>query len=1110
MCGRKRDMANYRLGLDIGSNSIGWCAVALGDDGSPVGVLKAGVRILTSGEEAGRDPKSKASLAANRRSARAMRRRRDRFVRRRNRLMDTLVEAGLMPGSPERRKSLEKLDPYWLRQAALDRRLEPYEIGRALFHINQQRGFKSNRLADSNDDEKGATKQGMKKLAAGISETGARTLGEFLADRHRIDKEGYRINSCGGRIGKKHGRLSDRDSGPQPVRFRPTSKGGKNLYDLYPTRQMAKDEIGRIWEKQKGFHPDLLTDPLRERIERIVIDQRPLKRQVVGRCTLRPEREIVSPYGFKIDMGERAPKAHPLFQLFRILQDVSHLRVTASGAWERPLNRTERDAAVAALTGRGGTVIRFERLRNAIRLPDDARFNYELSGRKGLKPDETGAKLASKRAFGPSWRSFGLERRIEVVERLLADEEPETLCRWLRDEFEVNAEAAEHISELRLPQGHGQFGRAILRDLVEVMRTESGEDIDPETGEVRERALTYAEAVDRVGRHHSDLRPQRRGRNLPYYGEILRRHVISRPEAPANSQERIGRVSNPTVHIGLNQVRKVVNALIDRYGPPCEIVVELARELKMNKEKKDRIRRENVENEKKNTEIRETLRRLGQVDNYENRLRLRLFNELPPDMRVCAYSGEPISMGMLFSGGAVEIDHILPHSRTLDDGFMNKVLCTREANRRKRNRPPEDAWSGEELREIVKRADRLFPRKAWRFAPGAMKRFAGEDGLVARHLTDTQYLSRLAKMYLDHVCEQVWVSPGRLTAMLRAKWGLNSLLPDHNYSNVNQPKNRKDHRHHAIDAFVLACTDRGLLNRIARESGRAEELDIDRLFPMDSFPKPFEGYREDLNARLREVVVSHRPDHGIAPGARNDVHVTSGALLEDTAYGVVDDEIEGKHYNLVTRKPVDGLTKPEIGRVRDAVLREGLRRAAEEAERDGRKLGEALAEFGAERGIRRVRVLKTEKSIRVIEHGGGFRKAYSVGDNHRIEIYELPDDTWHGEGVSVFDANRPEFEPAWRREHPQAKIVMKVHKGDMIEADFGDGRGVYRVCNLDASAHRLKLALHNESGSLEDRHRAKEDPFRYEMKRYSKLKAAGARRVRIDPLGRVIRVTERS
>lgn len=503
---------------------------------------------------------------------------------------------------------------------------------------------------------------------------------------------------------------------------------------------------------------------------------------------------------------------------------------------------------------------------------------------------------------------------------------------------------------------------------------------------------------------------------------------------------------------------------------------------------------------------------LEQIDNYQNRFLLRLFRELPADERVCVYSGRPISKQALFADGAVEIDHILPYSRTLDDGFMNKALCTRECNRRKGNRPPEEAWSGAELQEIAERAGRLLAKKAWRFAPGAMERFAGEEGLIARHLTDTQYVSRIAKMYMEHVCDSVYVSPGRLTAMLRARWGLNSLLPDHNYADVNQPKNRKDHRHHAIDAFVLACTDRGLLNRISRESGRAAEMNLDRLFPPDSFPKPFDGYWDDLDASLRAAAVSHKPDHGIRPGARDDVHVTSGALLEATAYGVVDEEIDGKRYNLVTRKPIANLTGPEIERVRDPALRKELRRVREEAVQAGTKLNEALAEFGANRHppIRRVRVLRTKRSVRIVEHGRGFRKAYSTGDNHRVEIYEESDGRWRGEGVSVFDANTPGFEPEWRRKHPKARLAMKVHKGDLVEADFGAGRNLYRVCMLDAAAGRLKLAPHYEAGSLDERHKDGSDPFRYEMKRYSILKRACARRVRVDPIGRVAPVAEES
>ena len=480
-------------------------------------------------------------------------------------------------------------------------------------------------------------------------------------------------------------------------------------------------------------------------------------------------------------------------------------------------------------------------------------------------------------------------------------------------------------------------------------------------------------------------------------------------------------------------------------------------------------------------------------------------------MRVCVYTGTSISKEMLFADGKIEIDHILPYSRTLDDSFMNKVLCTRKANRDKGNRAPEDAWSGDELQEIAERAEYLFKRKAWRFAPGAMDRFGGEAGLVARHLTDTRYVSRLAKTYLEHACASVDVSPGRLTAMLRAKWGLNSLLPDHNYANMNQSKNRKDHRHHAIDAFVLACTDRGLLNRIARASGRAAEMNLDRLFPKDGFPIPYDGYREDLDAHLDGLVVSHKPDHGIRSGARKDEHVTSGALLEGTAHGLVDEEIDGKRYNLVTRKPIDELTEPEIRRVRDETLRDKLLDVAKEAKETGTRLNVALLNFRERMrpAVRRVRVLKKQESIRIVTHGQGFHKAYSTGDNHRVEIYELPDGAWKGEGISVIDANEPEFKPTWKKNHADARLVMRVHKSDAIEADFGEGRKIYRVVHLDASANRLKLALHCEAGSLDDRHKQENDPFRYAMKSYSRLRIARARRVRVDPVGRVTAVTER-
>ncbi|MEW5425084.1 type II CRISPR RNA-guided endonuclease Cas9 [Amorphus sp. 3PC139-8] len=675
---------SWRLGLDLGTNSIGWCAVELATTGAgerggtgyrPVGILDLGVRILTPNEEAGRDPQSKQSLAADRRTARAMRRRRDRFQRRQKRLMGLLVHAGLMPASVTDRKALEKLDPYWLRAAALREPLALHEIGRAIFHLNQRRGSKSNRIADAGDGEKGATKEGMKALRAALQEENARTLGELLARRHARDKFGNRLKAGDGHMT------------PQTVRFRPRTEGAKTLYDFYPSRELVEEELTAIWHAQAPHHPEL-TDALFNQIRHVVIDQRPLKKPMVGRCTLRPEEELVSPYGFPIDLGERAPKAHPLFQRFRILQDLCQLRVTRAGEAERPLTMQERDAAAARLMAGSGNAVTFDQLRKALKFPDDVRFNVELSGRKGLKPDETGARLAARNAFGKTWRGLSRERQIEVVERMLHTQDAAAMEGWLAEQYRLAPEDAERISEkVRLPQGHGQFGRKVLADLVRVMEEETRDWTDPQTGEIRARPLRYDEAVQAIDEalHHSNLGPERTLARLPYYGEVLPRHVVSKPGAAEGSQEQIGRVPNPTVHIGLNQLRKIVNALIDVYGPPTEIVVELGRELKLNKKGKQKIERENRENEAANDRRRQRLADIGVADTYANRLMLRLYDELPADERVCVYSGEPISIERLFRGD-IEVDHILPMSRTLDDSFLNKVLCTRKTNRAKGNR----------------------------------------------------------------------------------------------------------------------------------------------------------------------------------------------------------------------------------------------------------------------------------------------------------------------------------------------------------------------------------------------------------------------------------------
>lgn len=386
--------------------------------------------------------------------------------------------------------------------------------------------------------------------------------------------------------------------------------------------------------------------------------------------------------------------------------------------------------------------------------------------------------------------------------------------------------------------------------------------------------------------------------------------------------------------------------------------------------------------------------------------------------------------------------------------------------------------------------------KRWRFAPDARRRFDEQGGFLARQLNETGWLARLAKQYLSAVADpyKIDVVPGRLTAMIRAKWGLNDLLPDHNFSDA---KNRKDHRHHAIDAMVAALTDRSLLHRMSSAyDEERQKIEV---------PPPWATLRDDLASRLGAMTVSHKPDHGL-----------QGQLHEDTAYGAVQSQQAEGGGNIVYRKGFFDLKETEIARIRDARLRDHVKAHVNEATAEGTDLKAALRSFaqrkdipGLKHGIRHVRLTKAEKPeylVPIRDRNGKAYKAYSAGENAFVDIYETPDGAWAGEAVTVFQANRGNHRPAWMSAEPRPRFVMRVFKGDLIALELDGKRTVTVVHRLEASHDRFMLAAHNETGNLDKRHKDEDDPFRWLRPRYNPLKAMNPERVRVDEAGRIWRV----
>jgi len=1022
----------YRLALDVGTNSIGYCLLELDNKLKPYRIIRLGSRIYSDG----RNPKDGSSLAAMRREPRQQRRRRDRFLRRQKSLLKALVKYGLMPEGKKERKALEVLDPYRLRAKGLDEALSPFELGRAIFHLNQRRGFASNRKTDAGDDkEAGKIKTAVTRLREQMHDHDARTIGEFFYQRQ----------------------LSHLS-----IRSRLHGQGARAYYDFYPHRDLIAEEFDSLWEAQADHYPEVMTEDAYHEIRDILLYQRPLRPVDPGRCTFEPDEP-------------RAPSAHPLAQKFRLLQEVNHLRVVMPDQCQRLLTLDERNKLYEALSVK--KKMAYSSMRKAIKLPRGSYFTHESEYRKDLAGHETNAILGSKKAIGVAWFDLAEDKQIQIVQRLLDEPDEDRLRDFLTEVLSgLDDERLAYVMKASLPDGYMRLSLKAVERITPMLEAD---------------VITYDEAVRKAGYpNHSQLHTGEIFDNLPYYGQILERHVAFGSNNPEDDDEvRYGRIANPTVHVGLNQIRKMLNALIRRYGRPEQISVELARDLKASQRQRDRYRQEQNRNKDRNEKFVRELEELGHPNNGENRLRLRLWEELNPGDpldRRCVFTGKAISPSRLFSS-EVEIEHLLPFSRSLDDSIANKTVCLRTANRDKAGKTPFEAFGHSPGRyrwdEILKRVEGMPANKRWRFAEQAMTVFDEEGDFLARQLNETRYLSRLVKGYLGYVCppNEIRVLPGRLTALLRGKWGLS--------------KSRDDHRHHALDAAVIGTTDMGMLKRVATAAARAEEKGIERV--LQDMPLPWDGFREEVQRHLSRMVVSHKPDHG-----------PQAALHNDTAYGIVDGPDPRGVYEVVHRIPVNAIAKlADVEKIRDILIRQNLAEILRHAS-DKKSFSAALEQFSAQSGVRHIRILEKLSVIPIADKAGRPYKAYKGDSNYCYEIYQDEKGRWKGELVTSFEANQKPYRDfmldknRYRtqtfRGHP---MVMRVCQNDMIAIELDGKVSIMRVMQLTKG--KVVMAEHYQGGDLRARNKNHDDGFKNLIKSPDKLRQIKARRVFVDILGRV-------
>ncbi|NSW94869.1 MAG: type II CRISPR RNA-guided endonuclease Cas9 [Bacteroidales bacterium] len=403
----------------------------------------------------------------------------------------------------------------------------------------------------------------------------------------------------------------------------------------------------------------------------------------------------------------------------------------------------------------------------------------------------------------------------------------------------------------------------------------------------------------------------------------------------------------PVVEKILNQMINVVNALMDKYGRPDEIRVELARELKQSREERNETYRNLSARERENKAIAERLEQEYRIRATRNNiLKWRLFHSTGKrEEKIndrCIYCGKQFGITAALTGEEIDIEHIIPKSKLFDDSQSNKILAHRKCNQDKGEMTAYDFMktkSEAEFQDYLNRVTDLYKS-------GIINRIKRDRLLMTeskipkdfinRQLNETRYISRKSIELLSTVCRNVYSTSGSITDYLRNIWGWNDVLmrlqiPKYREAGLTEFEEtesggqiikreiikdwskRNDHRHHAIDALVIACTKQSYINRInnlssllTRDEIYKEIEDIDprkrqRRTLLDNYlakQQPFTTKQVEESAS--RVLVSFKPGKRVATYgvrrirrgrkivvAQEKIIVPRGALSEETVYGKI-------------------------------------------------------------------------------------------------------------------------------------------------------------------------------------------------------------------------------
>ena len=1081
-------MSKHVLGLDLGVGSIGWCLIALDAQGDPAEILGMGSRVvpLNNATDAADFSIGKAFTANQERTARrTMRRGFARYQLRRYRLRRELEKVGMLPDAALIQLPLLELWELRERAATAGECLTLPELGRVLCHINQKRGYrhvKSDAAAIVGDEGE------KKKDSNSAYLAGIRANDEKLQDEHKTV----------GQYFAEQLRQNQSES--------PTGGISYRIKDQIFSRQRYIDEYDQIMAAQRVHYPDILTDEfIRMLRDEVIFMQRPLKscKHLVSLCEFEKQERVMRVQQDdgkggrqlverKVKFGPKvAPKSSPLFQLCRIYEAVNNIRLTRPDGSPRDITPEERAKIVVHL--QSSASLSFAALKKLLK--EKAIIADQLTSKSGLKGNSTRVALAAALQPYPQYHhllDMELETRMMTVQ--LTDEETGEVT-----EREVAVVTDSYVRQPLYRLWHILYSIEERDAMRRALITQLGmkeEDLDgglldqlyrldfvkPGYGNKSakfickllpqlQQGLGYSEACAAVGYRHS---------NSPTSEEITERTLLEKIPLLQRNELR-----QPLVEKILNQMINLVNALKDEYGID-EVRVELARELKMSREERERMAEGNRRREKENKAIAEKIRECGL---FPTKSRIRKYMLWEEAGEQCLYCGQILTLSQCLNGDDMEVEHIIPKSVLYDDSYGNKTCACRRCNKEKGNRTALEyirakGWEA----EYMERINGLLDKKAISYSKHQRLRWLKEDipsDFLERQLRLTQYISRQAMAILQQGIRRVSASEGGVTARLRSLWGYDDILHTLNldrYDSMGETERvsregetteklrikdwskRKDHRHHAIDALVVASTRQGYIQRLNRVSSESEreamsgEIEVQKATKTDklSLLERWLTQRPHLSVRavsdkVAEILISYRPGKRVVTRGRNiylrhgkkcvqsGLLVPRGPLSKETVYGQIT--VNGEP-QIVCKYDLHSLKAKDVDYVVDLALRKRLK---ELLAQHGGKEKEAFAgdvyldEAGTQGPIRSVRCFTgldraKMKAVKYDEQGDavGF---VSTQNNHHLAIYRTPKGKLVESIVTSWDAvDRARYGIPLVITHPREVIEQVLQRGDIPES----------------------------------------------------------------------------